>query len=94
NNPGFSPATGHFTQVVWKSTTQVACAMVNCGPGTIFPQASTYTVCRYTPPGNIQGQFPYVLTFIIQKCLINRKSSFQTKCGKATLLRCINSTSS
>lgn len=57
NNPVFSSATGHFTQVVWKSTTQVACALVDCRAGTIFGQASKYTVCRYSPPGNFQGQF-------------------------------------
>ena len=28
---GFTEATGHFTQLVWKSTTQVGCAAVNCG---------------------------------------------------------------
>lgn len=27
NNPGFSSATGHFTAVVWKDTTQVACSV-------------------------------------------------------------------
>ncbi|KAF8888246.1 CAP domain-containing protein [Infundibulicybe gibba] len=58
NNPGFSSATGHFTQVVWKGTTQVACAVANCGAGTIFSQASGYVVCRYSPPGNVIGQFP------------------------------------
>ncbi|PFH46571.1 hypothetical protein AMATHDRAFT_69529 [Amanita thiersii Skay4041] len=57
NHPGFSTATGHFTQVVWKSTTQVACAVANCPAGTIFSQPSRYVVCRYTPPGNYAGQF-------------------------------------
>ncbi|KIK02480.1 hypothetical protein K443DRAFT_6115 [Laccaria amethystina LaAM-08-1] len=57
NQPDFSSATGHFTQVVWKSTTQVACAVANCPAGTIFSQASQYVVCRYTPPGNYIGQF-------------------------------------
>jgi hypothetical protein len=28
---GFSEKTGHFTQLVWKATTQVGCAAVNCG---------------------------------------------------------------
>ncbi|KAJ5484400.1 Allergen V5/Tpx-1-like protein [Penicillium expansum] len=28
---GFTEETGHFTQLVWKSTTQVGCAAVNCG---------------------------------------------------------------
>ncbi|KAF9012628.1 CAP domain-containing protein [Cyathus striatus] len=58
-NPGFSSATGHFAQVVWKSTTSVvACAIASCPAGTIFNQASKYVVCRYAPPGNYRGQFP------------------------------------
>ncbi|KAJ5644487.1 hypothetical protein N7507_010498 [Penicillium longicatenatum] len=28
---GFTEATGHFTQLVWKSTEEVGCAAVNCG---------------------------------------------------------------
>ncbi|THU92435.1 PR-1-like protein [Dendrothele bispora CBS 962.96] len=58
NNPGFSDATGHFTQVVWKSTTQVACAIASCGANTIFSDPSHFVVCQYTPPGNFAGQFP------------------------------------
>ncbi|KAK3845549.1 MAG: CAP domain-containing protein [Linnemannia gamsii] len=48
----------HFTKLVWKNTTQVACAMVDCGAGSILPEATTFIVCRYTPAGNISGQFP------------------------------------
>ncbi|MEU4547159.1 CAP family protein [Nonomuraea dietziae] len=59
NRPGFSASTGHFTQVVWKSTTQITLAVARCAAGTIFPSmASTYVVARFTPPGNLQGQFP------------------------------------
>lgn len=58
NSPGFSRSTGRFTQVVWKATTQVAVAIVSCRAGTIFPMASTFVVARYTPPGNVAGQFP------------------------------------
>ncbi|UMP06788.1 CAP domain-containing protein [Amycolatopsis sp. EV170708-02-1] len=58
NHPGVSPATGRFTQVVWKSTTGVAAAIVHCPAGTIFPQPSVFIVARYTPPGNAPGAFP------------------------------------
>jgi len=58
NHPGFSSATGHFTQVVWKGSKQVACAIANCRAGTIFGQASKMVVCRYSPPGNVIGHFP------------------------------------
>ncbi|KAL0070396.1 hypothetical protein AAF712_002227 [Marasmius tenuissimus] len=57
NHPGFSSETGHFTQVVWKSSKQVACAIANCRGGTIFQQPSKYIVCRYTPPGNFKGRY-------------------------------------
>ncbi|KAF9012629.1 extracellular SCP domain-containing protein Pry1 [Cyathus striatus] len=55
--PEYSENTGNFTQVVWKSTTQVACTMANCPGGSIFLRPSKYIVCRYTPPGNITGGF-------------------------------------
>jgi pathogenesis-related protein 1 len=58
SNPGFSSTTGHFTQVVWKATKQVTCALAACPKGTIFANyASRYIVCRYLPPGNYIGQF-------------------------------------
>ncbi|CAE6425065.1 unnamed protein product [Rhizoctonia solani] len=31
-----SPQYSHWTQVVWKSTTKLGCAMKQCAPGTIF----------------------------------------------------------
>jgi pathogenesis-related protein 1 len=52
---------GHYTQLVWSSTTQVGCAVVNCPNGisnTSFG-AGTIVVCEYSPPGNYVGQSPY-----------------------------------
>ena len=43
---------GHYTQLVWKNTTEVGCAKVTCGNQTIW-------VCNYNPPGNYVGQKPY-----------------------------------
>ena len=38
---------GHFSQVVWKSTTQVACYTTNCANSGI----GWFTACLYSPPG-------------------------------------------
>jgi len=53
NNPGFSHGVGHFTQVVWKSSTKVGCALVNC-PG-LNGTNGQYLVCEYNPPGNMNS---------------------------------------
>lgn len=47
---GFSMKTGHFTQLVWKSTTQLGCGHVACGGMDVF-------VCQYDPPGNVEGEY-------------------------------------
>ena len=60
NNPGFSDATGHFTQMVWVGSQQIGCAMAqqpNGGKNSAgFPYSLT---CEYYPRGNIvnAGQF-------------------------------------
>ncbi|CAX44950.1 conserved hypothetical protein [Candida dubliniensis CD36] len=49
---GFTGGLNHFTQVVWKSTTQLGCAYKDC-------QAKgwgLYVICSYQKPGNIIGQ--------------------------------------
>ncbi len=43
---------GHYTQIVWRSTTPVGCATKVCPPWQLW-------VCNYSPPGNYLGQRPY-----------------------------------
>ena len=46
---------GHYTQVVWRTTREVGCAVGTC-PRLRF---RTTLVCNYSPAGNVVGQRPY-----------------------------------
>jgi uncharacterized protein YkwD len=51
DKPGFHTETGHFTQVVWKSSKELGMGMAQAADGT------WYVVANYSPPGNISSQF-------------------------------------
>lgn len=53
-----NPQASHFTQVVWKSTTKVGCAVQSCNGifDASFGKARFY-VCEYDPPGNFNNLF-------------------------------------
>jgi glioma pathogenesis-related protein 2 len=58
NQPDFSHQTGHFTQIVWKDSTNIGCGIAQGKTnikGTHFN--SFYVVCHYNPPGNVMKQF-------------------------------------
>ncbi|KAI0079612.1 hypothetical protein K474DRAFT_1696318 [Panus rudis PR-1116 ss-1] len=80
-NPN-NPQASHFTQVVWKGSTQVGCALQLCDG--IFDASfgkAKFFVCEYTPQGNIIGQFaqnvqlealkPEVLSRLLPRALPN-----------------------
>lgn len=55
--PGFSRSgnwatVGHYTQIMWRETRQVGCAIAS-GAG------RDYLVCRYFPAGNVYGRSAY-----------------------------------
>lgn len=43
---------GHFTQIVWRATRSVGCAVARGRGREIW-------VCNYDPPGNVAGERPY-----------------------------------
>lgn len=43
---------GHYTQIVWRKSQRLGCAMAACGDTEVW-------VCNYDPPGNYLGQRPY-----------------------------------
>jgi len=43
---------GHYTQIIWETTTQVGCAYARNGK-------NIYIVCKYSPAGNETDKYPY-----------------------------------
>lgn len=43
---------GHYTQIIWHSTTHVGCTLRSTAE-------DDYLVCRYSPPGNVVGERVY-----------------------------------
>ncbi|XP_010270442.1 PREDICTED: basic form of pathogenesis-related protein 1-like [Nelumbo nucifera] len=43
----------HYTQVVWRDSVHLGCAISNCKAG------GSFAICLYDPPGNVITQRPY-----------------------------------
>lgn len=52
---------GHYTQVVWRKSTLLGCAVSSCSNNSPFSgfEQWQFWVCNYDPPGNFNGQKPY-----------------------------------
>ncbi|KIH57572.1 SCP-like protein [Ancylostoma duodenale] len=66
----FKPELPPFTQMVWAATTKVGCVVVRCNNNQAF------TVCRYSPRGNIVGQRVYVPGPVCSGCSSNCDRAF------------------
>lgn len=53
---------GHYTQMVWADTHRVGCAVHLCAQmeGLDWTEPTHFLVCNYYPPGNYEGERPYV----------------------------------
>lgn len=64
---------GHFTQMVWKSSTRVGCAVQSCPRGLAnWSQGRVYLVCRWVPQ---------VVTDMSAVCLCSQLSAPTLSCG-------------
>jgi uncharacterized protein YkwD len=48
----FDTRSGHYSQIVWRKTTEIGCGRATCGRNAVV-------VCRYSPAGNRIGSAPY-----------------------------------
>lgn len=83
-NPHMSEDNGHWTQIVWKQTRFIGCAVSqrqHFMPESMQEdKASMYVVCEYYPPGNVEGQFEVMVPASVQpmprlrsSCSINER---------------------
>jgi hypothetical protein len=52
-----SDGCGHYTQVVWRTSTELGCGVASCKTQDGWNQ--DIWICNYGPAGNIGGQKPY-----------------------------------
>ncbi|ESN96819.1 hypothetical protein HELRODRAFT_193377 [Helobdella robusta] len=60
---------GHYTQVVWASTTtEVGCAHAVCQTSQFIYPSGLFVACNYGPPGNYPGESPYTVGPACETC--------------------------
>jgi len=51
---------GHYTQIVWRDTVELGCAVAECPSlPPVFDEEGLFWVCHYNPSGNYVGEHPY-----------------------------------
>ncbi|XDV46479.1 hypothetical protein PO909_014368 [Leuciscus waleckii] len=77
---------GHYTQMVWANSNTIGCATHFCDTleGLDFKKA-TLLVCDYYPPGNFDGENPYVSGEPCSKCPDNLPVCEENLCARKNL---------
>ncbi|KAK2872070.1 hypothetical protein FQN49_002572 [Arthroderma sp. PD_2] len=59
DNPTNFHEWGHLTQIVWKGTSKIGCVTADCPSlgGQASASNAKYTVCNYSPAGNVVGRY-------------------------------------
>ncbi|XP_048578961.1 protein PRY1 isoform X2 [Nematostella vectensis] len=83
-SPGYSPATGHFTQLVWKASTRMGIGRASYVMTTGIK--CVVLVARYSPPGNVKLQFPQNVQPATGNVLSDKPSDKQKKPRKPVYL--------
>jgi len=50
---------GHFTQVMWRESTDIGCALRQCNEASTEADIAYLSLCMYGPGGNIVGELPF-----------------------------------
>ena len=58
NGQGFNEDTGYFTQLLWKSSSNLGCASSQASES-----GNRYVVCNFAPSGNINGRYEMNVPF-------------------------------
>jgi hypothetical protein len=69
---------GHFSQIVWKDTKEIGCAVAHCGAGSLAGYPGYYSVCNYEPAGRL---IPVVLR-AKERLLTLTSGNFQGRYGQ------------
>jgi hypothetical protein len=67
---------GHYTQLVWRSSTSIGCGIKYCEVNSPFGGGFPhwwFWVCQYSPAGNVGGQRPY-------RCDYDGNGTFESDC--------------
>ena len=61
NNACTAEPCGHYTQIVWRNSEKIGCAVTKCDKVKSIDSepAGLVFVCEYDPPGNFIGERPY-----------------------------------